>query len=252
MNIKHNPPRRTALIWGVVIAVGLFLIFLPGIIGMDVFNGGFALSFLGGFIAIIGLIAMVIYLRMAGILDRITKKENVLAYWKYTPEEWKQYTEQEPQGDILGRRNLFFIIAVISIFVGIIFWFVVRDHPLVIVCIILGIIAITGITTWTTGLANYQHNKGNLGEVYIALDGVFLNRQLHIWKGIGNKLEEISFDDLSSGQSWIKIGYSSPSRNGPDYYSVQIPVPPGQEDRARKIVAEIAAAHLVKSKLRLS
>ena len=75
--------------------VGLFVIFLPGIIGLDGFDGGFALSILGGFIAMIAIIAMVIYLQMAGILDRITKKENILVYWKYTPEEWKIYTEHE-------------------------------------------------------------------------------------------------------------------------------------------------------------
>jgi hypothetical protein len=246
MNIKHNPPRLTALIWGGIMVIGLFVIFLPGIVGMDGFNGGFALSFLGTFIAMVGLIALVIYIRMAVILDRITTKENVLAYWKYTPEEWKQYTEQEHKDDTLGRRNLFFMVAIISLFVGIVFWLVVRDHPLVIICIVLGIIAITGITAWASGLANYRNNKRNLGEVYIALDGAYLNRQVHIWKGIGNKLEDIIYDEISQAQPRIIIDYSSPSRNGRDSYSARMPEPPGQEEQAQRIVAEITAAHLLK------
>lgn len=246
MNIKHNPSRRTALIWAGVMVVGLFIIFLPGIIGLDGFDGGFALSCLGGFIAMVGLIALVIYIRMAAILDRITNKENVLAYWKYTPEEWKAYTEQEHQEDTLGRRNLFFMIAIISVIVGIVFWFFVRDNPLVIIGMVLGIIAITGIAAWASGLANYQNNKRNLGEVYISLDGAYLNRQVHIWKGIGNKLEAIAFEGNNREQTRIKIDYSSPGRGSRNFYTARVPVPPGQEELAQRIVADITAAHLLK------
>jgi hypothetical protein len=246
LNIKNNPPRRTALIWVGIMVVGLFIIFLPGIIGLDGFDGGFALSILGGFIAMVAIIAMVIYFQMAGILDRITKKENILAYWKYTPEEWKQYTEQEHKEDTTDRRNLFFLIAVISIFVGIIFWFMVRNNLLVITCLVLGIIAITGIAAWASGLANYRNNRRRLGEVYVALDGAYFNRQLHVWKGIGNKLEDINLENDYKQHSRIKIDYSSPGKDSRSFYSVRIPVPPGQEEIAKKIVADIAEAHHLK------
>jgi hypothetical protein len=246
MNVSHNPPRRTALIWAGAMLAGLFMIFLPGIIGLAGFDGGFVLSSLGGFIAIISLIALVIYLRIASILDRITKKENLLAYWKYTPEEWKAYTEQEHGEDNKGRRNLFFLIAILSLLVGLVLWLIVREHPVVIILIVLGIIAITGVTAWISGLANYRHNKMNLGEVYIALDGAYLNRQLLIWKGLGDKLEDISFEANSRAQPMIKIEYSSPGPESRDYYTAGIPVPYGQEEQARKLVADIAAVHLKK------
>lgn len=246
MNIKNNPSRRTALIWGGIMVVGLFVIFLPGIIGLDGFGGGFALSILGGFIAMVAIIAMVIYLQMAGILDRITKKENVLVYWKYTPEEWKIYTEQEHEEDATDRRKLFFMVAVIAFIVGIIFMMIKRENYLLIACIIVGIIAITGIAAWSSTLANYMNNKRRLGEVYIALDGAYLNRQVHIWKGIGNKLEAITFEKDEHEQPRIKIGYSSPGRNSRNFYTARIPVPPGQEELAQRVVADITAAHLLK------
>jgi hypothetical protein len=244
MNIEHNPPRRTAFIWLGIMLIGIIGIFLPSIIGMDGFNGGFALACLGGFIAMIGLIAAVIYFRLGTSLDRITNKENVLAYWRYSPEEWKQYTEIEHKEDATGRRNLFFLVAVISVIVGVIFWAMVRDNPLIIIMIILGIIAITGLTAWLTGLANYLNNKKRVGEVYIALDGAYLNRQLHVWKGIGNLLEEIVFEDQIRAQPRIRIEYSSPSNTGRNSYTARIPVPPGQEGLAREVVAKIAAVHL--------
>ena len=246
MNIKNNPPRRTAIIWMGILVVGLLIIFLPGIIGLDGFDGGFALSCLGGFIAIMAIIAIVIYLQMAGILDRITKKENILVYWKYTPEEWKQYTEEEHKEDATGRRDLFLLITIISVFVGIIFWLMVRDNPLVIIGVVLGIVAITGIAAWASGLANYRNNKRNLGEVFISLDGAYLNRQLHVWKGIGNKLEGIAFEESFRPQPRIIIDYSSPARGSRNFYTARIPVPPGQEELAQRVVADITSVHLMK------
>jgi hypothetical protein len=244
MNVQHNPPRRTALVWTGIIIIGIIIIFIPAIIGMDGFQGGFALSFLGGFIALIGIIAAVIYFRLAATLDKITHPENVLAHWQYTPEEWKIYTEIEHKEDATGRKNLFLLIAVITVFVGILFWVVVRDNPVIIILICLGIIAITGLAAWISGLTNYRNNKNNLGEAYIALDGVFLNRQLHVWKGIGNSLEEIVYETDEQGRPRVRIEYSSPSRDGRNAYTVRIPVPAGQEGAARKIVTEIVSAHL--------
>jgi hypothetical protein len=246
MNIKHNPQRRTSLMWTGVIVLGIIIIFIPGIIGLDGFNGGFALSFLGGFLAIIGIIAAVIYARLAGALDRITRQENLLAHWKYTPEEWKDYTEREHKEDASSKKGVFILIAVIAVVVGIIFYVIVRDNPLVIVGIVLGIIAVAGLSAYFSTLATYRQNKKYLGEAFIALDGVYLNRQLHIWKGIGNKLEEISYESEYHAQPMIKIDYSSPGRSERYYYTARIPVPPGEEETAHKIVSEIAKAHLYK------
>jgi len=88
----------------------------------------------------------------------------------------------------------------------------------------------------------------NLGEVYIALDGAYLNRRLIIWEGLGNKLEDISFEGDYRAQSKIKIEYSAPGEESREYYSARIPVPSGQEELARRLLADIAAAHLVKKR----
>jgi hypothetical protein len=243
MNIKNNPPRRTALIWTGIIIVGIIVIFIPGLTGMDGFNGGFALSVGGGFIAMIGIIAAVIYFRLASSLDRITRKENILAHWTYSPEEWRRYTEKEHKEDAAGRRGLFILIAVIAVIVGIIFYAIVRENPLIIVLIVLGIIAITGLSAYFSTLANYRNNKKHLGETYMALDGVYLNRQIHIWKGIGNRLEEIAFDDKENSPRII-ITYSSPGTHSRNTYTIRVPVPPGETAAAQSIVEQITSSHL--------
>jgi hypothetical protein len=246
MNIKNNPPRRTALVWTGVIVIGIFIIFLPGMIGLEGFRGGYALSFGGCFMAIIGLIAAIIYARIGLVLDSITKKEHILAYWTYTYEEWKSYTEEENKEDSQSKKLLFIIVAIISIIVGIIFYAIVRDDALIIVLITVGIIILVGLTALLSSLSSFRHIKRSPCEAIIAMDGVYLNHVLHIWKGIGNQLEEAVYELDKKSRPRVRFEYSSPSNEGRNTYTAQIPVPPGQEDLARKIVAEIKAVHLSK------
>ena len=248
LNIKNNPSRRAALIWTGILILGLIIIFIPSMIGLDGFDGGYALSMGGVFIAFMGLVAAIIYFRLAASLDRITRDENILAHWTYTTEEWKQYTEKEHRDDASAKRNLFFLVAIIAAVVGIIFYAVVRENPLLIALIILGIIAIAGLSAYFSTLATYLNNKKHLGETYLALDGVYLNRQVHIWKGMGNRLEEITFDNEMQDGSRMVITYSSPGTNARNSYTVRIPVPPGQEGAAQSIVGRIAAEHQTENK----
>jgi MFS family permease len=240
VNYKNNPPRRTAVIWMAILIVGIIIIFLPTIIGLDGFAGGYAISTGGLFIGIFGLVGMIIYLRLASKLDRITREENVLAHWIYAPDEWKQYTEREHREDAAAKRSLFILVAVISVIVGIIFYAIVQDNPLLIAMIILGIIIIVGLAAYFSTLASYLNNKNHLGETYIALDGVYLNRQTHIWNGLGTKLEEIIYDDDKGINPQIIVTYSAPGTYNNNSYTVRIPVPPGQEKAAQVIVKRIA------------
>ena len=189
----HHPQRRSALIWSGVVVVGIILIFLPTIIGLEGNDGGFALSFLGGFMALIGIIAAIIYFKLAATIDNIIKIENVLARWHYTSDEWQKYSEIERKEG-----------------------------------------------------GNYRNSQKDPSEAIIALDGVYFNRQLHVWKGMGATLDEIVFEIESTQQPRIRIEYSVPSRSGRNDFSVRVPVPPGQEEAAQKIVADIAAAHFKK------
>ena len=246
MNPQHNPPRRAALIWTGIMALGIIVVFIPLIAGMNGADSGFAIAFLGGFVALVGLIAALIYARLAAVLDRITRKENLLAYWTYTPQQWQEYAEKEYTEGIAGRKQLYILLDVVSVIAGIIVGWFNRHKPGVIVVIVIGIIAVISVTAWLSAGSNYRRSRKYLGEAYLALDGVYLNRKLYIWKGIGNRLEAVAYEDTDPKQPIIHFEYSAPSEDGRDYYHARVPVPPGQEETARNIVAQVAAAHLGK------
>ncbi len=245
MNKKHNPPRRTARVWLVITLVAIVTIFIPEAVGIDGFDGGFAISFMAGFVAIMGIVAFIIYTRLARTLDGMLKQENLLAHWQYTPHEWKKYTEREHKEEKSGKKATFILVAVISAIVGVIFWALDPDHSPFVIIVVLSLDALIGIVAIGSVAYNHRQNKKYLGEAYITRDGVYLNRQLHIWKGIGNKLEDVRYEDSSRSQPRIVFDYSSPGRYSRNSYSARIPVPQGQEEQARIIVAQIAEKHLL-------
>jgi hypothetical protein len=244
VDLKHNIARRTARIWIAISLAATVLIFVPVIVGMDGFKGGYALSFLAGFLAIVGIVAAIIYFQLAKRIDNLTREENILAHWTYSPEQWQEYTEHEFIEDSTEKRNLFFVISGISVIVGMGLWLAFRVDGLLIACIIAGIILMVGITALITGWYNHYQNRKQVGEAFITRDGANLNRQIHIWKGIGTRLENIVYEDPKQSMALIKIEYSARGKTQRNCYTARIPVPPGQEETARKAVIEIASCHL--------
>lgn len=122
------------------------------------------MSFGGGFVAIMGLVSAIIYGRLARALDRIVKKENLLAHWTYSPEEWAIYTEKEHREDSSAKKTLFLIISGFAVVIGLGLWMVKRDNALVILFIVLGIIAISGAAALLSSASAYRANRRKTGE----------------------------------------------------------------------------------------
>lgn len=223
-----------------IILAGIIMMIAPFAFGMDGFNGGFAIATGGVFVIIVGVVSVVVYARLSGKLDNILKKENILAHWTYAPEQWKEYTEKEHKTDWSEKKGLFFLIAAISVIVGIIVGFMFQDARFAIF-FVLGLICFMGIVAWLTATINYMRNKRHPGEIYIARDGAYFTGQLHYWGGMGSHLDGASY--VGSEEPLISIKYSAIALTGPNRYDVRIPVPPGEEDSARRIVSQINDVH---------
>jgi len=238
--MKDNPPRRTAIIWGIVTALAVFVIFAPNIFGMDDLNGGFAISALSLIVAVTGIIVTIIYARRARLLDRILKGDNLLAHWTYSPKEWNQYTEKEFQTEKKEKRMLFYMVAGFALFFGILFFAFDREGGLWVLISMLGLIALIAFVAWFTAWYNYRQNKKYLGETYITRDAVYLNRQFHTWRGLGAKLESAVLAEKGSRQI-VAFTYSAPTRMGRQEYTIRVPVPRGQEKAAEKLTERLSA-----------
>ena len=254
--MKDNPLRKSATTWGIITALAVFAIFAPHIFGMDEWYWDFAISFIGFFLAIIGISLTIIYARWASQLEGMFKGDNLLAHWTYTQDGWRQYNEAEYQTQKKRIWTLFHKVAGIILLLGIVFFifflgFVFFVYDLegglgVLVSMLpliplIAIVALFAFLAWFGPWYNYRQNKKYLGEAYIAPDAVYLNRQFHTWKGLGAKLESVILVEQKS-QQVLAFTYSIPTRIGRREWTVRVPVPKERRERAEKLAERFNAA----------
>lgn len=229
-----NPQRRTAIITWILTAVFTFGIFAPSIFGMDGFNGGFAISFVSIAAAITSFIVAIMYQGRANTLDRIFSGGNLLAHWKYDPVEWQNYAEKEYVRARQEKWGLFKLVAIISAVVGIGFVIFAPDGGWIVLGVLGGVLLLIVFVIIATTRYDYMINKKYVGEAYITTDGIYLNRQLHMFQGWGARLDGIGYDEKDKFLSFV---YSMPSRTGRNDYNLRVPVPSGKEKEAEKVLA---------------
>lgn len=76
----NNPQRRTAMVALFIAIIAGVMIFIPELIGIDGFEGGFAISFFSLFILIMAVITSVMYFGYARRVDTILRGEGLLAH----------------------------------------------------------------------------------------------------------------------------------------------------------------------------
>jgi hypothetical protein len=233
--MRENPPLRTVIAWAVITALAVFGIFAPSIFGMDGFKGGYAISFLSFFMVIASIIVIVIYAGRARAVNRILKSDNLLAHWTYAPDEWNKYAEKEYVTEKNVKRVLFYVIAGFALFFGVLFFIIDRESGKWVLVMMLVLIGIIAFTAWFTSWYNYRQNKKYLGETYITSEAVYMNRQLHIWHGLGARLESVNLDKKREHQI-LELTYSAPTRTGLQDYTVRVPVPKGKEKEAHMVL----------------
>jgi uncharacterized membrane protein (DUF373 family) len=213
MNINNNPPLQTTIAWAIITMLSIFGIFAPEIFGINGFDGGFAISFVCIFLAIIGVIVITIYAGRARLLNRILSGENILAHWKYSPEEWRQYTEKEYKEEKQLKKGLAIVISAIALLMGIVFFLADNENGIWVLVVMLALIAVIAFTAWFTSWYNHRQNQKYLGETYITEDAVYINRQLHTWRGLGARLDSVDLNEGAS-QLLLQFVYSAPTRTG--------------------------------------
>ena len=240
--MKSNPPLQTAIVWAIITVLSIFGIFAPGIFGIKGFDGGFAISFVCIFLAIIGIIVIVIYSGRARLLNRILSGENILAHWTYSSEEWQKYTEKEYKEEKQLKKGLFFVISAIALLMGVVFFLIDHKGGIWVLLAMLGLVAIIAFTAWFTSWYNYRQNKKFHGQAYIAEKAIYLNRQLHTWGGPGDRLVSVAMEKKANAQALLKFKYSVITRTGSQQQTVNIPVPTGKENEAEELVKKFKQA----------
>lgn len=236
--MTSNPPKRIALASIVVALSATIMIFVPELVGIDGFDGGFAISFVSILIAIVAAIVGVMYIGYAGKLDKILRGEGILAHWTYTSEVWAEYTQKEYREEKAEKKGLFLLVSGFALFFGILFWVIDAEAGFFVFLVMLGLIGLVAFAWQFSAWVNYRQNIGGVKEAYITRDAIYLNKKFFTWRTIFTRFDEVTQKN-NHGLSLLIFKYTTTSRTGPQTYTTRVPIPPGQEENAKNIMQQI-------------
>jgi len=236
--LSSNPPKRTALASLAVALFATFMIFVPEMAGIEGFDGGFAISFVSLFVAIVAAIVGVMYLGYAGKLDKILRGEGILAHWTYTPEYWAEYTRKEYEEEKSEKKGLFLIVSGFALFFGILFWVLDAEAGFFVFLVMLGLIGLVAFAWRFSAWHNYRQNISGVKEAYVTKDAIYMNKKFITWRAIFTSFDEVTQEN-NHGLSLLVFKYTTTNRTGPQTYTTRVPIPPGQEENAKNLMLQI-------------
>jgi hypothetical protein len=232
-------PAITWWILFVIFGLGIFTPFFTDLLNVESRNWMFATMFFCIVLCATSLIAAIMYTRRYWTTVSILRKENLLAYWTYTPEEWLRYAKKEHKEYKQYNKLLFLLVGVIAVIIGIIFIIAEPKDWLIFVFIILGIIVIAGGSALLAVALKKRQDLKYTGEVCITSEAIYINRVLHTWKGFGASLDDVTYHDSKRPMPMLQIDYSTPGRYSRNTATVRVPVPPGHEAEAKQIAYQL-------------
>ncbi len=236
--MSSNPPKRTAVVSFVVALFAAVMIFVPESVGIDGFDGGFAISFASLAIGLTAAIVGVMYLGWAGKLDKILRGEGILAHWTYTSEYWAEYTKKEYETEKSEKKGLFLIVSGFALFFGILFWVLEEEPGFIVFLMMIGLIGLVAFAWRFSAWYNYRQNINGVKEAYITKDAIYMNRKLYTWQTVFTSFDEVTRKD-NQGLALLVFKYTTASRTGPQTYTTRVPIPLGQEEAAKNIMQQI-------------
>lgn len=237
--MSSNPPKKTALVSFAVALFAAVMFFVPGVVGIDGFDGGFAISFFSLFTAIVAVIVGIMYLGWAAKCDKILRGEGILAHWTYTPEFWAKYTEKEYAEEVSEKKGLFILVSGIALVTGLIFWVIDNEAGFFVFLVMLLLIGLVALAWRVPAWLNHRQNIGGVREAFITKDAIYMNKKFITWRAIFTSFSGVTQQN-TRGMQFLVFSYTSTNmRTGQTTYTTRVPIPPGQEEAAKNLMEQI-------------
>lgn len=242
--MKRNPETVGVSVGLAILVAGGFFILLPVMADLDPMAGGIALQFAGFFLVLVGGVVGALYGYRMFRLESMFRGRRLLAYWRYGPTVVEAQAQRELEET--RRRNLsqllivaVFLVACTLLFVLIGFLEGEEDSMLLFVAIMGAVFLV--VAAFAFGMPYVQYRRAREGghEVLIAENGLYAKGVLHTWNAPLSILDAVTLDDEGE-QAQLVFHLRSLSRTSATAfraYTVEVPVPPGEEEAARRIEA---------------
>jgi len=242
--MKRNPEMVGVLVGLAILIAGGVCILLPQSADIDMMQGGFALQFVGFFLVIVGGIVTTLYGYRALRLVSMFRGRKLLAHWRYDPVQAEAQAQRELEQT--RQRNLVLLLIVAGFVVVCTLLFTLYgflegegdDMPLF-VAIMAGVLLV--VAAFALVMPSFQYRRAQKGgrEAIIAENGLYASGVLHTWNVPLSMLDGVTLEE-EGGQVRLVFHLRSLSRTSVtayQSYTVEVPVPSGEEETARRIEA---------------
>jgi hypothetical protein len=239
---RRNPQARVALIWGLVAVLGAAGTVLPTALGMDGMGGGYAIAFVSGFVALCGVVAAAIFAVRARVLWRLFSGRSVLAHWTYPAEDRTDHVDKELTEERKGSWALFLVIAAFSVVIGVGFLIADPDAGRFVFFVLMGVVALLAAVAALAPRMRHRRRRRATPEAIVSVEGAYVLGMLHTWRLLGARVEGAEL--AQAKKQVLRVSYSAPFLYGRFFlgrqtYTVLIPVPRGEEERAESVVRSL-------------
>ncbi|EHQ52750.1 hypothetical protein ECTPHS_08668 [Ectothiorhodospira sp. PHS-1] len=212
----------------------------------------YALIVIGGMLAVAGLITALIFGRQYAWLRRLMAGEGLLAHWQLEPGQWRDFLQRDMQrsrGEKLARLVMVAVMAVV-VGLGFVLFAPDRGAGLVVAGVLVGMVMLLALVVLLLPLWTRRRLLRAVPEVWLGPEGVCIGHQAHHWSGLGSRLESARLRRGRQGlPARIELTYSGlrgvSSGRGVyvyrDQQNVVVPVPPGKEAEAERVIAGLRA-----------
>jgi hypothetical protein len=225
-----------ALVFGVLCAAAIAFI--------DGMSGGFAIAFVSLFLSISCLTVSGLFFQRARLTDAILRGDRILAHWVYPEADVHRSIEREYTEYRERNRALILIMGGMIVAVALFFLIFAGEGGVVTAAVLFVLFLILFIVSRVTPGLERNRALHASHETFITRDGIIYEGGLYPFRSFLMRMEGAAFHEETRKQP-AALEFSFLQMVGLyilNPFEITIPVPEGQEERAREIAAEIRQA----------
>lgn len=232
-----NPEKLYAAITTGIAFLAAVLIFLPGWIGIDGMDGGYALSFISTWIALSAALVAWYFWWRASQLDRLIAGETALAHWQYTPAEWQAFTGTELIEQTRENRGLWFFMAGMCLLLGALFWLFDREAGLFVLLVMAGVTVVLAAAAFGLPRLRYTRRQSRPGEAWLSPSAVYFDGVFVPWNLWESRLDKVDWQEATgTAPACLRFHLVHIVSIGIQVQTLRVPVPHGRTEEARALL----------------